>query len=149
MDKRTLIIGIGNSSRGDDGLGWKFLDDVVTGEGVDLEYRYQLQVEDAELISGYDEVIFVDAMAQSLPDGFSFTRCVPEQSSSFTTHRLAPGTVLWLCGDLFQVMPDAYVMAIEGKQFELGQPLSEAAQRNLSRAKEHWKGRLKEVTFSQ
>jgi hydrogenase maturation protease len=149
MDKRTLIIGIGNSSRGDDGLGWKFLDDVATREGIDLEYRYQLQVEDAALISGYDVVIFVDAMARPLSGGFLFAPCVPEQSASFTTHRLAPGSVLWLCRELFQVMPNAYVMAIEGKQFELGQPLSEEAQGNLAHAKEHWKGRLKEVTFSQ
>ncbi|MBL7850861.1 MAG: hydrogenase maturation protease [Cyclobacteriaceae bacterium] len=135
MDKRTLIIGIGNSSRGDDGLGWKFLDELPARGGVDLEYRYQLQVEDAALISSYDEVIFVDAIARALPEGFAFSPCEPKQTSSFTTHRLEPGAVLWLCRELYRVIPDAYVMAIEGVDFQLGQSLSTVAERNLTSAK--------------
>jgi Ni,Fe-hydrogenase maturation factor len=60
---RTLLIGIGNSGRADDGLGWAFLDEVekTLPKNYDLEYRYQLQVEDAELISHYNTVFFIDA----------------------------------------------------------------------------------------
>lgn len=137
MAKSILIIGIGNSSRGDDGLGWKFLDETGTWEGVDLEYRYQLQVEDAALIKDYGTVIFVDAMARPLKGGFAFGRCEPEPAPSFTTHRLAPGAVLWLCRELYNVVPEAYTMAIEGEQFELGRALSEAARKNLERSVEY------------
>lgn len=131
-----MIIGIGNSSRGDDGLGWKFLDDLVVGERIDLEYRYQLQVEDAAVISSYDEVIFVDAIARSLREGFVFIPCEPKQTSSFTTHRLEPGAVLWLCQELYREKPVAYVMAIEGVDFQLGQSLSKVARSNLVQAVE-------------
>ena len=59
----TLIIGIGNNTRQDDGLGWKFLamleEDVFSADN--LICKYQLMVEDAELISGLDAVFFVDA----------------------------------------------------------------------------------------
>jgi Ni,Fe-hydrogenase maturation factor len=59
---RTIILGIGNNGRQDDGLGWLFLDSLKDLESkLTLEYRYQLQIEDAELISNYKTVIFVDA----------------------------------------------------------------------------------------
>ena len=52
-DRKTLLIGIGNSGRSDDALGWKFVDEFVEyGHLFDLEYRYQLQIEDAELHLG-------------------------------------------------------------------------------------------------
>ena len=49
MPEPLLIIGIGNSSRGDDGLGWAFLDTISQMQPLpgQLEYRYQLVVEDA------------------------------------------------------------------------------------------------------
>ena len=59
---KTIVIGIGNNGRQDDGLGWMFLDFLdEQNANIDLEYRYQLQIEDADLISNYDTVIFVDA----------------------------------------------------------------------------------------
>lgn len=145
MAKRILIIGIGNSSRGDDGLGWKFLDEAAMWDGVDLEYRYQLQVEDAAVIKDYRTVVFVDAIANSLPDGFAFNYCEPEPAPSFTTHRLSPGTVLWLCQELYGVMPEAYTLAIEGVQFELGRALSEATRENLERSVEYLAERVNAI----
>jgi Ni,Fe-hydrogenase maturation factor len=53
---KKLIVGIGNASRGDDGLGWKFLD-LLKERGFDdweLIYRYQLNVEDADLVKEAD-----------------------------------------------------------------------------------------------
>ncbi len=61
--KKTLFVGIGNIGRADDGLGWAFIDYLAlkSTNSYNLEYRYQLQVEDAELISNYHTVIFVDS----------------------------------------------------------------------------------------
>ena len=44
---RRLIIGIGNSGRADDGLGWAYLDAIASLdlEEIDTEYKYQLQIE--------------------------------------------------------------------------------------------------------
>ena len=60
-----LLIGIGNCSRRDDGLGWAFLDKLKKKmpTGVELIYKYQLNIEDAEMISKTDTVIFIDAFS--------------------------------------------------------------------------------------
>ena len=57
-DPATLLIGIGNSGRQDDGLGWAFLDAVCSQPDLkaQCEYRYQLQIEDAELVSRFERV---------------------------------------------------------------------------------------------
>jgi len=58
-----LIIGIGNSGRNDDGLGWKFVDIISQSiqNSFDIEYRYQLQIEDADLVSKYKKVKIPEA----------------------------------------------------------------------------------------
>ena len=57
---KTLLFGIGNSGRSDDGLGWEFLDKIKPNFPIDfdMEYRYQLQIEDAELAKQYQRVMF-------------------------------------------------------------------------------------------
>ena len=92
------MIGIGNGGRSDDGLGWAFVEAVEKGGDFpgDTLLRYQLQVEDADLISQYDQVIFVDAYQGGLEDGYTFKKCLAAKDFSFTTHRLPPETVLYL-----------------------------------------------------
>ena len=80
FDKNSfIIIGIGNNTRQDDGLGWKFVENLEEA-GFDqnnLLLKYQLMVEDAELISNYNTVIFVDASKTNLENGFEFSKCIP------------------------------------------------------------------------
>lgn len=147
MDKRVLMIGIGNSGRGDDALGWKFIDETET-MGFEVDYRYQLQIEDAALIKDYDLVIFVDASAQPLEGGFSFHPCEVKNTISFSTHRIDPCSILWLCRELYGITPEAYVMAIEGKYWELHQGLSKEAEENFRKATTYfkqWLGKTVEV----
>lgn len=138
--KKTLLIGIGNYGRADDALGWKFLDEFSDlQDRYDFEYRYQLQIEDAELVSKYEKVIFVDASHQPLENGFSFYTCSPAPTSAFTTHQLNPETVLWLAGELFDYPPKGYVMAIGGIQWKLHLGLSNQAKRNFKNAVAYFK----------
>ena len=135
--REILLIAIGNDGRGDDGLGWRFADALEEyKEEIDIEYRYQLQVEDADLLSGYSTVIFVDAHHGELPGGYSFLKCLPTGTHTFTTHTLTPETVLWLAEELYDVHPEAYVLAIEGTDWELKQGLSNQAIENLEAALE-------------
>ncbi len=134
-DSRILMIGIGNNGRSDDALGWKFVDEFANREDLfDIEHRYQLQIEDALLITEYKKVIFVDASHKEYENGFSFYRCIPARTEAFTTHKLEPETVLWLASDLFNQSPEVYVMAISGKDWELNQGLSDYAQQNFNSA---------------
>lgn len=132
----TLLIGIGNSARGDDGLGWAFLDYVQNAGAYTgaLEYRYQLQIEDAARIRHEQQVLFVDASMESLAKGFEWRRCVPMEGVEFTSHALAPAAVLRLCRDLFHRSPDTRLLLIEGRDWTLGTGLSAVARRHLAAA---------------
>lgn len=137
---KILLIGIGNNGRSDDALGWKFVDEFSNQtDFFDIDYRYQLQIEDALLITEYKKVIFVDASHKLYEEGFSYYPCVPTRSEAFTTHKLEPETVLWLTKDLFNQIPEVYVMAISGIHWELHQGLSETARQNFDKAVSHFK----------
>ncbi len=131
-----LVIGIGNIGRGDDGLGWKMADAVQDRgfKNVTVENRYQLQVEDALLVSGYQLVIFVDASHIPLPGGFSWQSCQPGDHYFYSSHLQSPETVLYLAGTLYSKIPEAYLLAIEGKHWDLGDPLSAQADRSFQNA---------------
>ena len=135
-DPKILLIGIGNSGRGDDGLGWQFIEkiDSLGYDFIDLEYRYQLQVEDAAVIRNYDVVIFVDATQDKLSLGFEINSCIAASHSFFTTHEQAPGAILALANMLYEKFPKAYTLAISGTEWELQTFLSKDGQRNLETA---------------
>lgn len=131
-----LLIGIGNSSRRDDGLGWAFLDKIKEKNipGVELVYKYQLNIEDAEMITETNTVIFIDAFSGDLENGYSFEKCLPIDSFEFTTHALSPGVIVSLCKNLYDSEPDAYVLKIQGSEWELKDGLSPLGETNLQKA---------------
>ena len=141
---KTIIIGIGNSGRQDDGLGWLFLD-FLKEEGfknIDLEYRYQLQIEDAELISHYDTVVFVDASKEITKNGYYYKVCKSSNKHSFSTHELVPETILYLAEDLYNKKPDAHILGIQGYKWELQMGLSKVAKNNFQVAKAFFKEKI-------
>lgn len=135
-DQKILLIGIGNNCRGDDGLGWKFIELVESMglDSIDREYRYQLQVEDAALISEYDVVYFVDASYEKMSKGFELRPCIALDEEQVSTHAQSPGAILKLTNNLYQKFPEAWVLAIAGECWELETTLSETAEQNLIEA---------------
>lgn len=132
----TLLVGIGNSGRKDDGLGWKFAG-LVSGSGktlIDCEYRYQLQVEDVLTVSRYDKVIFVDATHDEPEDGFELKHCRAAEHYFYSSHMQSPETILYLAKELYNKEPEAFVLAISGNQWGLGTRLSQKAENNLQKA---------------
>jgi hydrogenase maturation protease len=132
----TLLLGIGNSGRSDDGLGWAFLDRIRrdTAYAGRLEYRYQLQVEDAALISSAQRVVFVDSWQGELPGGFRWQPCAPAAEFEFTTHALSPQAVMHLCRDLYRKTPRAHLLTIQGSCWDMHTGLSPAAEGCLEQA---------------
>lgn len=135
-ETKHLILGIGNSGRQDDGLGWKFLDKIkeTLPNNYDCEYRYQLQIEDAELISTYNSVYFVDAHKEQFDDGYILKECYPKSDQGFTTHQLAPETVLYIANKLYNAELRSYILGISGQYFDLQIGLTKLAYSNLSKA---------------
>jgi hydrogenase maturation protease len=140
----ALVFGIGNSGRSDDGLGWAFLDRLQSIEEFRgrVEYRYQLQVEDAALVAEADQVVFVDAYRGELPGGVRWQACMPSADFQFSTHALPPRAVLSLCEDLYPGTPPAVLLMIQGDAWELETGLSPAAKSRLERALEAFRAHL-------
>ena len=133
---QILVIGIGNIGRGDDGLGWKMAD-LINGMklyNVTVEYRYQLQVEDAQLVSDFRTVIFIDASKAKLPGGYSWKTCKPGDNYFYSSHMQSPETVLYLAKTLFHKTPGSYILAIEGENWDLGERISETAAQHFKSA---------------
>lgn len=132
----AMLIGIGNDGRSDDGLGWAFLKAIEQNDRFrgPIVYRYQLQIEDAELISHVRRVVFVDACRHPLPDRFQWQTCKPAYEVEYTSHQLSPQTVLFLCQQLYERAPRAELMLIEGCSWDLKLGLSPAAESNLEEA---------------
>lgn len=138
-----LLIGIGNISRGDDGMGWMFADDMDNnlGNAITVEKAFQLVVEDALKITAYDTVIFVDASENCFDGGFDFRKIqIPDEiKTEFTSHTQSPENIIFLASELFQHTVDAYVLEIGGQTWELGETLSDYGQQNLTNALKYFK----------
>jgi hydrogenase maturation protease len=148
-----LLIGIGNISRGDDGIGWLFADEMEMyfGQSITVQKEFQLVIEDALKITEFDTVIFVDASENILENGFEFRKVdVPDViKTEFTSHAQTPENIVFLASDLFQIKNDAYVMEISGKDWELGEGLSAYGRQNLNNAMVFFKKLLVENTNLQ
>lgn len=144
-----LIYGYGNPGRQDDGLGTVLAEKINSWAGihipgqVDVETNYQLNIEDAEKISHYKTVIFVDASQESLKD-FAFTPISPSNATvEFTMHAVAPEYVVYLCNDLFQKKPNSFLLHIRGFNWGMKEGLSGKAHKNLEKSFQFLKSRLK------
>jgi hydrogenase maturation protease len=147
---RTLVIGIGNPGRQDDGLGPKLVEllEAAGLEGVALDSNYQLNIEDALACSKLETVIFADA-SESAEAPFAFGELEPSRDISFTTHELSPAAVLALCEELYGRRPKAWTLGMRGYEWNIGEGLSPQAEINLSAALAYLVGRLKKRETSE
>lgn len=131
----VYVYGFGNPGRQDDGMGPMIIDKLENEnvEGITTDSNYQLNIEDADNISGSDFVIFVDASIDA-DAPFSFRKIEPSAEITFTTHSMSPESVIALCGDIHGKIPDAYVLAIRGYEWEMFEGLSEKAIYNFNEA---------------
>jgi hydrogenase maturation protease len=138
--KRILIYGYGNPGRQDDGLGAAFIKKMEAWisanpfTGINLDCNYQLNIEDAEVISGMDLVVFVDASQEEIED-FSFTRVDASSARvEFSMHAVSPAFVVDLCKKMFHDTPVTYLLHIKGVEWDFKEELSKTAEENLEKA---------------
>ena len=131
----VLLIGYGNSGRGDDGLGPAFADRIESAglPGLSVDIDYQLTVDHALAVSEADKVVFVDASLEA-EGAYDFGE-VRAGAGTLTSHSLTPATVLALAKTLYDREPEAYLLGIAGREFgEVKEGLSETARCNLDLA---------------
>lgn len=132
-----LIYGIGNLARRDDGLGWAFVDWLEANDRctrATLVRRYQLQLEDADLITRYRRVLFVDATRDPAVAAYRLEWPEPRMESTFTSHALSVPSVLATSRHCFGTLPDTCVLAIRGHAWDLAVGLTDAATEHLAAA---------------
>jgi hydrogenase maturation protease len=135
--KKILVYGYGNPGRQDDGLGVHCAKKIKTwaekqfSGSIDVDMNYQLNIEDAEKISHYDQVIFVDASCENIP-AFLLSKLEPsEDQLEFTMHAMSPSYVLHLCQTLFGKHPESHLLHIKGYEWAMKEGLTSKAQQNL------------------
>ena len=129
-----LVYGYGNPGRQDDGLGIAFSQTIenATFSHCVVEQNYQLNAEDALLISEYSIVVFVDA--SHTPEHFSLSSIKPAHEIGFTTHAMEPSSVVGLCNELYSKQPACFLLEIRGHEWAMKEGLAETAQQNMNMA---------------
>lgn len=150
MNKLTkvLVYGYGNPGREDDALGNEMVEmiDAWTKEhkilNIETDSNYQLNVEDAEKISAYDVVVFVDATQEAIHE-FKFTHLEPSSEKvEFSMHAVSPEYVAHVCNDLFKKTPKVCMLAIKGFSWDFKEGLTDNAKLNLEQAFQYLTRRL-------
>ena len=138
--KRVLVYGYGNPGRQDDALGNEMV--VKIQEWIEknqlkcmtTDSNYQLNIEDAEKISQWEIVVFVDASQEGIHE-YKYSKLEPQEDQvEFTMHAVSPSYVLHLCQKLFNKQPEAYILGIKGYEWELKEGLTDNAKLNLEQA---------------
>lgn len=131
-----LLIGYGNTLRGDDALGPHIAERVQQQgwAGVRVLVCPQLLPELAEELTAPVEcVVFVDA-AVGQAEAVRVVALSDSADSPALSHTLSPGGLLALARGLGGPVPRAFWVTVAGENFQMGEGLSRAAERNAQRA---------------
>jgi hydrogenase maturation protease len=134
----ALVIGYGNSLRGDDAAGplaaaavrdWNLPDVIVLSVT-------QLTPELAEPLSGARLAIFIDARLAIEPDSPEAEVCAlePFDETPAFAHVAHPGHLLALARTVYGCWPPAWLVTIRAADLRLGEGLSSGAARGLDAA---------------
>jgi len=132
-----LIIGYGNTLRGDDGVGPQVAEAVAGWglPGVRAIAAHQLIPELADALASAEVAIFVDAqLGQTTSMGVSFKPITPDEKCLLDTHSGDPRWLLALTKQLYGRAPSAWLVAIPGANFDFGETLSGLARRGMDEA---------------
>jgi hydrogenase maturation protease len=122
-----LVLGYGNTLRGDDGVGVQVAEVVAAWHQPQIKTLtvHQLTPDLAAAIAPFPRVIFVDAAADH--PVVRLTTLTLSRRETFTTHIASPTALLALAQRLYDATPIAYLLTIPGVNFELGEELSAIA----------------------
>ena len=122
-----LIIGYGNPTRSDDGIGWHAVDalQLRLNDKADFITDHQLLPEMALDLEGYQRVVFIDAAVGEQPGEICFMPLKIDQPTSKTfTHHVHPQDLLALANLHFNSHPEACLITVTGEYFQFSEELS-------------------------
>lgn len=124
---KVVIIGYGNTLRGDDAVGWiaaEALSERFDGERVTVLMRHQLAPELGETISAFDVALFVDAAHDGVPGELRCREIEPLLTDSGLTHSASPEALLVLARELYGRAPRGVLVTLCGESFAMEDELS-------------------------
>ena len=133
IEAEVLVIGYGNTLRGDDGVGPRVAEAVghLGLPGVRTLICPLLTPELADPISRADKVIFVDA-AVDAPREVQWRKLEPNETSQLMAHAADPRTMLALSRDVFGHVPEAWGLTIPAVDLGFSEEFSPAVKRDFS-----------------
>ena len=136
--KPTLLIAVGNLSRGDDALApllQELIEPVIDESTTELITDFQLQLEHALDITGRDRVLFIDAAVECTTP-FSFFEQQASTEYTHTSHIMSPAAIMQVYRTITKRLPPpCFLLSIKGESFELGESISSTAEQHLQAAK--------------
>lgn len=126
-DPCLVVLAWGNESRADDGVGPLFARRIagLSNPRIELIEDLQLHIEHVMDLRSDVPVLFIDASV-AIDEGFRIESVEPRSDNSVTTHTVSPAALLRLYElTLKKTAPDAYLLHVAGRKFELGEEISE------------------------
>ena len=135
IETEFLVIGYGNTLRGDDGVGPRVAEAVghLCLPGVRTLICSLLTPELADPISRVNKVIFVDA-AVDAPNEVQWRKLEPNKTSQLMAHAADPRTMLALARDVFGHVPEAWWLTIPAMDLGFSEEFSPEVQRGFAEA---------------
>ena len=127
---KTLVIGYGNTLRGDDGAGVRAAELIAKRRPeIECVCLHQLVPELAEQIAEYNTVFFIDADVNVTQPNARLAAPSVEADQP-RTHFISPESLLSLSRQLYQKIPaKTYVIGIPASNFEFSEELSESTRK--------------------
>ena len=128
----TLIVGYGNSLRGDDGAGYiaaELLRGRLHDPDVEILSQQQLLPELMEPMARAAHVVFIDAAVSGRAGKFNK---IPLRPAPACSHHATPESLLAGVQRLYGHTPEATLYTIPGRNFELGQELTSSVRRAVN-----------------
>jgi len=137
VETEVLVIGYGNTLRGDDGVGPRVAEAVgnLRLPRVRTLICPLLTPELADPISRVAKVIFVDA-AVDAPKDVQWRKLKPNETSQIMAHAADPKTMLALARDVFGKVPEAWWLTVPAVDLGFSEQFSPTVQRDFTVAVE-------------
>jgi len=133
--RSVLVIGYGNTLRGDDGFGVAAAEQLRETEQPDrvkVLTCQQLTPELASEMSKVDRVIMIDAARGDTPGLITVSKVEPGSDLTTFTHELRPSTLLACSQGLYGTCPETFLVSVTGYAFDFSDELSDSMTRMVS-----------------
>jgi len=130
----SLIIGIGNPLRSDDGLGWAVTEQLSLdcNTTCDIHNVYQLTPELAQSMAVVNLVIMIDANHDGVPGELRIRPLsLSAQPSAVGTHYTTPEELAALTAIVYGQCPPVVVVTMTGANFSIGEQFSTIIARRI------------------